>query len=252
MIKKEMMDVVATKTIAKDTIEMTLKNDHISQYAIPGQFLHIALPGHVLRRPISIAALNQANQTVKILFKVVGDGTEKLASIKEGEQIDALGPNGNGFPIDDLKQSQSVLLIGGGIGVPPLHFLAAELNKRGIKLQFILGFQSKEYMFYEKEFQKMGQTFIVTNDGSYGQKGLVTGIVEQTEPFDRYYSCGPLPMLQAVKRQLDGKEGYLSFEERMGCGIGACYGCVIQTNTASGYKKICHEGPVLAANEVIL
>src|SRR5690625_1611367 len=136
--------------------------------------------------------------------------------------------------------------------IPPLYFLALKLHKQGIPLQFILGFQSKEYMFYEKQFQTLGKTYIVTNDGSYGHQGFVTDIIEEVNPFDRYYSCGPLPMLQAVKNKLASKEGYLSFEERMGCGVGACYACVIPTDDASGYKKICHDGPVFAASEVIL
>lgn len=252
MIKKESMEIISIQPIAKDSIEMKLRNSYISKNAIPGQFLHIAVPGHTLRRPISIAAVDENEQTVTILFKVVGDGTTRLAALRAGERIDVLGPNGNGFPINDLQPSQTVLLIGGGIGVPPLYFLAMELNKRGINLQFILGFQSKEFMFYEKEFEALGETYIVTNDGSYGNKGLVTDSIEHVAPFDRYYSCGPYPMLEAVKRQLGHKEGYLSFEERMGCGIGACYACVVPMNDKYGYKKICHDGPVFAANEVIL
>jgi len=250
MIKKEFMEIVSIRTIAYDSIEMILTNEYISHHAVPGQFLHIAIPGHTLRRPISIAAVNKENNSVTILFKVIGLGTEQLATMKVGEQIDALGPNGNGFPFNDVTPSQSVLLIGGGIGIPPLYFLATELCKREVNLQFILGFQSERFMFYEEEFQALGETHLVTNDGSYGHKGLVTDVIDEVPPFDRYYACGPLPMLQAVKTQLPNQEGYLSFEERMGCGVGTCYACVIPTNSATGYKKICHDGPVFAANEV--
>lgn len=252
MIKKEVMQVNSINKIAKDSLEMILKNEFISHHAVPGQFLHIAVPGHTLRRPISIAAVNREEHTVTILFKVIGKGTETLATVTSGTEIDVLGPCGNGFPMEDLKPNSSVLLIGGGIGIPPLYFLATELNKRGIQLQFILGFQSKEYLFYEKEFQALGKTHVVTNDGSYGLKGFVTDMIHQADPFERYYSCGPLPMLQAVRKQLENNEGYLSFEERMGCGVGACFACVIPTHSEAGYKKICQDGPVFAANEVIL
>lgn len=246
------MKIVSKNQIAKETVEMVLENDIISEQAKPGQFLHISVAGHTLRRPISIAHIDRQNKTVTILFKIIGSGTETLAKYQVGDYLDVLGPNGgNGFPTD-LSQEESVLLIGGGIGVPPLYCLARELHQKGVKIQAILGFQSKEYMFYEEKFNDLGKTFIVTNDGSYGEKGLVTDMIEQVEDFDRYYSCGPLPMLRAVKETIHDKPGFLSFEERMACGIGACFSCVIHTDTETGYKKICQDGPVFAANEVML
>lgn len=252
MRKIEMMEVVSAKSIAKETMELTLYNEHISETAKPGQFLHISVPGHTLRRPISIAHVDKRAKKVKILFKIIGSGTKKLASFQQGERLDVLGPNGSGFPIENIEPEASVLLVGGGIGVPPLYFLARELKEKNVSLQIILGFQAKEYMFYEREFQELGTTFIVTNDGSYGEKGLVTDLFERLAPFSRYYSCGPLPMLKAVKNELISKEGYLSFEERMGCGVGACYACVVPTFDETGYKKICSDGPVFKANEVNL
>jgi dihydroorotate dehydrogenase electron transfer subunit len=252
MMKKETMGILSSRFIAKDTVELILKNEYISQNARPGQFLHVSVIGHTLRRPISIASVDPIAKTVTILFKMVGEGTRKLASYAEGMSIDVLGPNGNGFPLPDAKAFGSVLLIGGGIGVPPLYFLAQCLQQSGISVQAVLGFQQKDYVFYEKEFQEIADTSIVTNDGSYGNHGFVTDVLGDVARFDRYYTCGPLPMLKAVYHALQEREGYLSFEERMGCGIGACYACVIPIKGAGGYKKICHEGPVFAASEVKL
>lgn len=252
MIKKVQAEILSKKFIATDTVELMLQNDYISEHAKPGQFLHIAVTNFTLRRPISIASVNKSEQTVTILFKIIGKGTDRLAQYEQGEYLDVLGPNGNPFPLKQLKEQDTVLLIGGGIGVPPIYFLATELAKRGVIVQAILGFQSKEYVFYEEAFEKMGKTIIVTNDGSYGKKGLVTDYIGEVAPFENYYSCGPLPMLKAVAYAIPNKKGYLSFEERMACGVGACYACVIPTNTADKYKKICQDGPVFAANEVIL
>ncbi len=252
MIKREDLKVVTVKQIAKESFEMIVENEYISANAIPGQFLHLAVPGHTLRRPISIARTNVMDKTVTILFKTIGTGTEGLSRLRKDEQLDGLGPAGKGFPIDDLEPGASVLLLGGGIGIPPIYFLAQELKKRGIKVQIILGFQSKEFMFYEEEFTMLGNTFVVTNDGSYGYKGVVTDPIDEVESFERYYSCGPLPMLKAVQKTLTHKKGYISFEERMGCGIGACFACVLKTTDEKGYKKICQDGPVFSADEVVL
>lgn len=250
MIKKVSLEVLSSKYIAKDSVEMVLKNQYISEQAVPGQFLHISVVGHTLRRPISIAAVNRKEQTITILFKVIGSGTLALANYMIGSYLDVLGPSGNGFPTHQLSKENTVLLIGGGIGVPPLYYLGTNLKERGVNVQSIIGFQSEAYVFYEKEFQALGDTYVVTNDGSYGFKGFVTDVVKEIAPFDTYYSCGPAPMLQAVTTTFPNKKGYLSFEERMGCGVGACLACVIETTNDTGYKKICHDGPVFPANEV--
>lgn len=252
MIKKELAKIVSLDSIAKETVKMVLENKYISETAKPGQFVHIAVSEHTLRRPISIAETNRADNTFTILFKIVGSGTERLANYKVGEYLDLLGPNGSGFPIDQIKENETILLIGGGIGVPPIHFLATELKKLNVNVHVILGFQSQDYMFYEAEFSKLSEITVVTDDGSYGKKGFVTDYVHDIDSVDRYFACGPLAMLKAVANELEGIEGYLSFEERMGCGIGACYACVIPTNTPDKYKKICQDGPVFAANEVKL
>ncbi|HLS22852.1 MAG TPA: dihydroorotate dehydrogenase electron transfer subunit [Pseudogracilibacillus sp.] len=250
-MKKQRATIVSSAEIAKETIAIVLKDEYISQNAKPGQFVHICIDGFTLRRPISIAHIDEATNTFTILFKVIGDGTGKLASYQAGQSLDLLGPNGSGFPLKDINKESSILLLGGGIGVPPIYFLAKKLNQLQIPFQAILGFQTKDYVFYEDEFKKLGATTIVTDDGTYGKKGFVTDYVEK-QSLDRYYACGPLPMLRSVKRTLSEIEGYLSFEERMACGIGACYACVIPTKGATSYKKICQDGPVLAAKEVDL
>lgn len=252
MKKKEKLKLISSEKLAKDTVELVLRNDYISRQAEPGQFVHLALAHHTLRRPISIAETDQTAGTVTLLFKIVGEGTRLLASLPVGTEIDALGPNGNGFPISELKTGDSVLLVGGGVGVPPLYFLASALKKQGISVQSVLGFQEKAAVFYEAAFQELGETQIVTNDGSYGHQGFVTDVIKENDSTVCYYSCGPLPMLAAVQKKLKHKQGYLSFEERMGCGIGACYACVIPTKEETSYKKICQDGPVFAASEVIL
>ncbi|MFC3040268.1 dihydroorotate dehydrogenase electron transfer subunit [Virgibacillus xinjiangensis] len=253
MINKEKMCIQSRQLIAADTIEMVLKNRRVSQAASPGQFLHISVPGHTLRRPISIADVDKDAGTTTILFKINGSGTERLAAYTEEMHLDILGPSGNGFPTATASmEDHTILLIGGGIGIPPLHYLGRTLAEQGKKVIAVLGFQSKSHVFYEKKFQQFAETFIVTDDGSYGNSGLVTDLLDDVTPFDRYYTCGPMPMLQAVTSKLAHKDGYLSLEERMGCGIGACFACVIPEAGTSGYRKICKDGPVFQAEEVVL
>ncbi|RDW17902.1 dihydroorotate dehydrogenase electron transfer subunit [Oceanobacillus chungangensis] len=251
MIKKEKLQIIGTKQIAKDTIEMKLENIHISETAVPGQFLHILIEGHTLGRPISIADIDKENHLVTILFKVIGSGTKRLAAYSVGQQINALGPSGNGFPLRQ-EAKETVLLIGGGIGVPPMYYLGKQLAAQNVNAIAILGFQTAENVFYEDKFKEIAETYIVTDDGSYGNKGLVTDLLDKVGDFDCYYTCGPLPMIQAVTSKLSGKRGYISLEERMGCGVGACLACMIPANNESGYKKICSDGPVFLAEEVTI
>lgn len=235
--------------IAKETIEMKLKNSYISKKASPGQFIHINIPNYTLRRPISIASID--DDLITIIFKVLGDGTEKLASFNKGDRIQALGPCGNGF--EQPNKSDVVLLVGGGVGIPPLHYLGTLLSEKNINIISVLGFQTKESVFYEHEFKKFSkETIIVTDDGSYGEKGFVTDVIPAHDTFNKFYTCGPMPMLRAVTNLLDQKVGYISLEERMGCGVGACYACVVPTHDNKGYRKICQDGPVFSAKEVIL
>lgn len=250
MITKQVAKIVSLQEIAKETVEIVLENEYISERARPGQFVHVAVKGHTLRRPISIAATDPEKKTVTILFKTIGSGTARLGEYEVGDKVDLLGPNGSSFPIEKIAENDSLLLVGGGIGVPPIYFLATELQKLKVNVHTVLGFQSKDYLFYEKQFNDLSNVTIVTDDGSYGEKGFVTNYLAQADQVDKYFSCGPLPMLKAVKNELPDVEGYLSFEERMACGIGACYACVIPVNTEEKYKKICQDGPVLVASEV--
>ncbi|WP_249869847.1 dihydroorotate dehydrogenase electron transfer subunit [Oceanobacillus saliphilus] len=251
MIKKETMLIKFVEQIALDTIEMVVENAYISKTAIPGQFLHVAVDGQTLRRPISIADINREKETITLLFKIVGSGTAKLATLKPGMSMDVLGPSGNGFQIVD-KEPSTILLIGGGIGVPPLYYLGKTLAEKNKEIISILGFQTEKSVFYEEKFSSLGRTYIVTNDGSYGETGFVTDVIEKAGQFDRYYSCGPVPMLKAITAKLVDKPGMISLEERMGCGVGACMACVIPTDSNGGYKKICSDGPVFHAQEVSL
>ncbi|WP_337019577.1 dihydroorotate dehydrogenase electron transfer subunit [Oceanobacillus massiliensis] len=251
MIKKETMIIEAINRIALDTVEMVAANPYISKTAIPGQFLHVAIQWHTLRRPISIADIDREKETVTILFKIVGSGTEQLAALSPGMTFNVLGPSGNGFNTAN-KDKTSVLLIGGGIGVPPLYYLGKTLADMDAEIISILGFQTKANVFYEERFRELGETYIVTDDGSYGKKGFVTDIIETVGQFDSYYTCGPLPMLKAITAMLPGTPGMISLEQRMGCGVGACMACVIPSEEPGGYKKICSDGPVFYAEEVSL
>lgn len=251
MMKKRTLLILQSHKIAKDTFEMILENKELSQMIEPGQFLHIRVPHFTLRRPISVADIDVKLGTVTIVFKVIGEGTQALAKIKTGEQIDVLGPLGQGFDLNQ-KENSTVLLIGGGIGVPPLHYLGRLLAEKNIKVKTILGYQTVEAVFYEDEFKQFSDTYIATDDGTYGHKGFVTDAIEQIGHFDLYYTCGPTQMLQAVTEKLVDKKGYVSLEERMGCGVGACFACVIKTDDEGGYKKICQDGPVFSTEEVIL
>lgn len=250
-MRDDEMTIVSNKPVAKNTYEMVLQSKYVSKTAIPGQFLHIAIPHLTLRRPLSIAQINEKEHTVTIVYKVVGQGTRQLTTLSKGMTIYVMGPNGNGFNLS-LEDRATILLIGGGVGIPPLHFLGQTLSKKGIRIQAILGFQSKADIFYEQSFKSFSETMIVTDDGSYGEKGLVTDLLNKVDPFDKYYTCGPLPMIKAVTKQLAHHEGFISLEERMGCGIGACYACVIPTTYGVDYRKICEDGPVFAAQEVKL
>lgn len=251
MIKQEKMLIHSNKLIAKDTIELILKNDYISRHANPGQFIHILIEGFTLRRPISIAEVDKTHGKVTILFKIFGKGTKQLATYQPGQYISVLGPLGNGFEFNSTKEKK-VLLIGGGIGIPPLYHLGKRLYENNVKIISILGYQTAESVFYETNFQALGDTYVVTDDGSYGYRGYVTDVISEVGQFDTYYTCGPTPMLKAVQAKLSNVNGFISLEERMGCGVGACFACVVPTYDGKGYKKICQDGPVFNAKEVRL
>lgn len=236
-------EILSNVSIAKDIYEMVLGGD-TSAITAPGQFINIKIEGFYLRRPISICDWDE--KTITILFKTVGDGTYKLSGMKAGEKLDILVGLGNGF--DPAACGNAPLLVGGGIGTPPMYGLCKKLLKMGKKPSVILGFASEADVVYEEKFKELGvETRIATVDGSYGTKGFVTNAMDALD-YDYFYACGPIPMLHALC-DATNTSGEVSFEERMGCGFGACMGCTCKTKY--GNKRICRDGPVLKKEEVI-
>ena len=245
MYKKGIYTIKQNHPLTSDVWRMVLAGD--TQWITrPGQFVNIELEGLYLRRPISINDWDE--ETITIIYKVVGRGTEQMSHMQAGEQLDVLTGLGNGFDTD--VECQKPLLVGGGVGVPPLYRLAKELIARGRKVSVVLGFNTSKEVFYAEEFRALGvDVYVSTADGSLGTKGFVTDAIRENGiDFDYFYSCGPLPMLKALCDCTDVK-GELSFEERMGCGFGACMGCSCKTLT--GNKRICKEGPVMKREEII-
>ena len=211
---------------------------------VPGGFVNIALSGKFLRRPISVCDVSDGVLT--IIYKVVGDGTKQMSEMSSGEELDILTGLGNGYDLADAGENP--LLIGGGVGVPPMYLLAKRLIAEGKKVSVILGFNTKDEIFYEEEFKNLGaDVFVTTVDGSYGIRGFVTDAMDSVD-YTYVYTCGPEPMLRAVHRTAK-TSAQLSFEERMGCGFGACMGCSCKTLT--GYKRICKDGPVMRKEEIL-
>ena len=241
-----MKDVIFTVKknvpLTKNVYEMTLCGD-TSDIERPGQFVNVKLDGLYLRRPISVCDKTDGGLT--LIYKVVGKGTEQMADLPAGTELSVLSGLGNGYDIS--VSGEKPLLIGGGVGVPPLYLLAKELIRDGKKPYVTLGFNTADEGFYEKEFKALGCDVTVTTvDGTYGKKGFVTDALP--EDYTYYYACGPLPMLKAVYKTCK-TSGQISFEERMGCGFGACMGCSCKTIT--GYKRICKDGPVLYKEEIL-
>ena len=223
--------------------QMRLAGD-TSAITAPGQFVNIQLDGLYLRRPISVC--DCVGDTLTLVYKVVGKGTEQMSRMRAGERLDVLTGLGNGY--DTAASCEAPLLLGGGVGVPPLYMLAKKLIAEGKRVSVILGFNTKSEIFYEEEFRALGASVTVaTADGSYGVKGFVTSAIEGVD-YTYFYTCGPEPMLRAVYAAT-ATEGQFSFEERMGCGFGACMGCSCKTVT--GYKRICKDGPVLKKEEIL-
>ena len=244
MYKRDKYKIKSNQQIAKNVYEMVLEGD--TTYIVrPGQFINIELDGCYLRRPISVCDYDE--QTITIIYKVVGNGTEKMATFEEGQILDILTGLGNGFEIK--RSGEKPLLIGGGVGTPPMYNLCKKLVEQGKNPIVVLGFGNVDDVFYEEKFKEMGvEIHISTVDGSYGVKGFVTDIVKDLKDYTYYYTCGPKNMLKAVYDTAT-TDGELSFEEKMGCGFGACMGCTCETT--KGNKRICKEGPVLKKEEII-
>lgn len=242
-MKEVIYKVVSNQKIARDVFKMILSGD-TSAITAPGQFVNLKLDGFYLRRPISVCDCSPDSLT--LIYKVVGGGTELMSELEPGTEINTLSGLGNGYNVG--KSGDKPLLVGGGVGVPPLYKLCCELVAKGVKPTVVMGFNSKDDVFYEQEFKDLGaDVYVATADGSYGEKGFVTDIIKRLD-YTFFYTCGPEPMFRAMSKVMK-TPGQYSFEERMGCGFGACMGCSCKTLT--GNKRICREGPVMNSEEII-
>ena len=242
-MKQGLFTITENAALTKTVYRMRLAGD-TSDITASGQFVNILLDGFYLRRPISVCDCTE--NLLTIVYKVVGKGTEKMSAMPVGETLDILTGLGNGYDLS--VAGETPLLIGGGVGVPPMYLLAKKLIAEGKKVSVILGFNTKDEIFYENEFKALGATVTVaTADGSYGVKGFVTDAMKDMQ-YSYFYTCGPEPMLKAVWKS-SNTSGQFSFEERMGCGFGACMGCSCKTLT--GNKRICKDGPVLRKEEIL-
>lgn len=241
-MKDIIFKISKTRQLTQTVFEMQLKGD-VSGIKC-GQFVNILIDGLYLRRPISVCDIN--GDVLTIVYKVVGKGTEKMSQMPVGTTLDILTELGNGYDLS--KSGDNPLLIGGGVGVPPMYLCAKRLIDGGKSVSVVLGFNTKDEVFYEEEFKKLGAKVTVTTvDGSYGIKGFVTDAMKYID-YSYFYTCGPEPMLKAVYNS-SKTDGQFSFEERMGCGFGACMGC--SCKTLYGNKRICKDGPVLEKGEII-
>ena len=242
-MKQGVYEVLKNEQLTDTVFRMELKGD-TSALTAPGQFINLTVEGCYLRRPISVYDWDE--NTITIIYKVVGEGTEKMAKWEAGYNCDVLTGLGNGF--DVTQSGDAPLLIGGGVGIPPLYGLCKRLIAEGKKPTVILGFNKADEIFCKAEFEQIGaKTIVATVDGSVGVKGFVTDAMEDLE-YTYFYTCGPMPMFKAIEKTAVGSGEY-SFEERMGCGFGACMGCSCKTKY--GNKRICKDGPVMKREEII-
>lgn len=249
--RREIGVILRKKEIADEIFDIWIQTEEIAGFSRAGQFvmLYCNDGSRLLPRPISICEINPEEKSLRLVYRIAGKGTKEFSEMKEGMELVVLGPLGNGFP----KKEASALVIGGGIGIPPMLELSRQLNCRK---QIILGF--RDQLFLEKEFEPYGDVFLATEDGSAGTKGnVLDAISEHGLKADIIYACGPLPMLRALKAYAKEHhmECYVSLEERMACGIGACLGCVCKSKETDSHtnvknKRICKEGPVFEAQEV--
>ena len=241
-MKQSIFEIIGNTRLVPGVYRMKLRGD-TSAITAPGQFVNIQLDGMFLRRPISVCDVQ--GDVLTIIYKVVGKGTEAMSKMESGK-LDILTGLGNGY--DLTAAGDKPVLLGGGVGVPPMYLLAKKLIAEGKTLAVILGFNKQEEIFYEDEFKALGcQVYVTTVDGSYGIRGFVTDALKELE-YTHFFTCGPEPMLKAVYKA-STTSGQMSFEERMGCGFGACMGCSCKTLT--GYKRICKDGPVMRKEEIL-
>ena len=242
-MKQEFFTIKSNEKIAKDVYELKLIGD-TSEIKRAGQFVNIKIDGMFLRRPISVCDYEEGLLT--LIYKVVGEGTKILSTYEKGKKLDLLLGLGNGY--DLTVAGNTPVLIGGGVGVPPMYNLAKKLVSEGKDVKVILGFNTADEVFYKAEFESLGaKVFVATADGSVGTKGFVTDVMKDLD-YSYFYTCGPMPMFLAIEK-IAKTSGQYSFEERMGCGFGACVGCSCKTKY--GNKKICVDGPVLVREEIV-
>lgn len=256
---KEEMRVVSQRSLARHIYELILEGELASGMTEPGRFVHVKVgegTDPLLRRPISICDADPAARRFTMIYRAEGKGTTLLAAKSADETVDVLGPLGHGFPVGEAPSGGTALLVGGGIGVPPLYYLSKQLIARGVRPVHVLGFASEADVFYRERFEELGETYVATVDGTCGDKGFVTDVIDMRGiKADVLYACGPTPMLKALDAKYKNSVGFLSLEERMGCGIGACYACVCKVKddpSDSEYRKVCSDGPVFRIGEVVL
>ena len=242
-MKQSIFTITENVALTESVYKMTLSGD-TSAITKSGQFVNIKIDGMFLRRPISVC--DSEDGILTLIYKVVGEGTEAMKKMEAGKELDILTGLGNGYDLS--KSGDTPMLLGGGVGVPPMYMLCKKLIAMGKQVKVVLGFNTKEEIFYENEFRALGAEVTVTTvDGSYGVRGFVTDVMKDAD-YSYFYTCGPEPMLKAIHK-CSVTSGQFSFEERMGCGFGACMGCSCKTVT--GYKRICKEGPVLEKEEIL-
>ncbi|MBO2515792.1 MAG: dihydroorotate dehydrogenase electron transfer subunit [Clostridiales bacterium] len=242
-MKQSLFEIMENTPLTRDVYRMKLRGD-TGDITRPGQFVNIRIAGLYLRRPVSVCDVE--GDILTLIYKAVGEGTRKMSGMTAGETLDLLTGLGNGYDLS--RAGDAPLLLGGGVGVPPLYLLAKELIRAGKTPRVILGFNTESEVFYENEFRALGCDVMVTTvDGTYGTKGFVTGTIND-KPYTFFYTCGPEPMLKAVYKT-SKTSGQMSFERRMGCGFGACMGCSCKTITGS--KRICREGPVMDKEDIL-
>ena len=243
-MREAILTIRENKRIARGTFRMILEGS--CDKVLPGQFVNVRLEGFFLRRPISVCDCGE--NTITLIYKRAGRGTEEMSRMKEGGRLSVLMPLGNGF--DTEKSGPAPLIIGGGAGIPPLYGLCKALAGEKKNIRVLLGFNKADEVFYEEEFKELGASVtVVTFDGSLGERGLVTELASRTD-CSSFYACGPRGMLRALDSVMEKDiRGYMSLEERMGCGFGACMGCTCRTT--EGPKRICREGPVFERSEII-
>ena len=242
-MKQSIFEIRSNEALTDSVYKMILVGD-TSDITNCGQFVNIQLDGMFLRRPISVCDYDE--ETLTLVYKVVGKGTRAMSVMAPGTKLDILTGLGNGY--DLAEAGDKPVLLGGGVGVPPMYNLAKKLRAQGKEVKVILGFNTKNEIFYEDEFKALGcEVTVTTVDGSYGVKGFVTTVLENMD-YSFFFTCGPEPMLKDVHKT-SVTSGQMSFEERMGCGFGACMGCSCKTLT--GYKRICKEGPVMKKEEIL-